>query len=74
MKEGVISCEKKESYPEQKADGEEILLQYLEQRGLANQRGIAVAVNQEIIPKTLWSEKKISKGDSILIIQATQGG
>ncbi|XCF06453.1 sulfur carrier protein ThiS [Tamlana crocina] len=38
------------------------------------QIGIAVAVNQNIISKEHWSEQTFQNGDSILIIQATQGG
>ncbi len=38
------------------------------------QIGIAVAVNQTIISKDHWSEQRFQNGDSILIIQATQGG
>ena len=36
--------------------------------------GIAVAINQNIISKSLWDTHQISNGDHILIIQATQGG
>ena len=39
-----------------------------------SQNGIAVAVNQEIIPRTNWSSEKINNNDKILIIKATQGG
>ncbi len=38
------------------------------------QIGIAVAVNQSIISKDHWNEQTFQNGDSILIIQATQGG
>ncbi|NJX13972.1 sulfur carrier protein ThiS [Tamlana crocina] len=38
------------------------------------QIGIAVAVNQNIISKTQWDTQRFQNGDSILIIQATQGG
>ena len=38
------------------------------------QTGIAVAINQQIISKTLWEEQQLRDGDNILIIQATQGG
>lgn len=36
--------------------------------------GIAVAVNNTIVSKTLWAAKTFSENDSLLIIQATQGG
>ncbi|MGO2101440.1 MAG: sulfur carrier protein ThiS [Psychroflexus halocasei] len=38
------------------------------------QDGIAVAVNNTIISKNSWASKTLSDHDSILIIQATQGG
>ncbi|HVA98466.1 MAG TPA: sulfur carrier protein ThiS [Bacteroidia bacterium] len=38
------------------------------------QKGIAVAINNKVIPKTEWAEKKIFPNDQLLIIKATQGG
>ncbi len=37
-------------------------------------QGIAVAINQSIIPKNNWSEEILNEGDDVLIIKATQGG
>ncbi len=37
-------------------------------------QGVAVAVNQEVIQKTVWEDTSLNDQDSILIIQATQGG
>jgi len=36
--------------------------------------GIAVAVNSEVVPQSLWESKILNSNDNILIIQATQGG
>ncbi|HZE41398.1 MAG TPA: sulfur carrier protein ThiS [Stackebrandtia sp.] len=36
-------------------------------------RGIAVAVNGEVIPKAQWT-RPLSEGDSVEILTATQGG
>lgn len=36
--------------------------------------GLAVAVNQKVIPKKLWSQTILQNKDSILLITATQGG
>lgn len=36
--------------------------------------GIAIAVNNEIITKSKWSQTVIEGKDTITIIQATQGG
>jgi len=37
-------------------------------------KGIAVAINNQVIPKTAWATTKLQHQDSILIIAATQGG
>ena len=37
-------------------------------------KGIAVALNNRIIPKSSWPETALNNKDSILIITATQGG
>ncbi len=37
-------------------------------------KGIAVALNNRIIPQSSWPETILSNKDSILIITATQGG
>jgi sulfur carrier protein len=38
------------------------------------QKGIAVAVNNTVIPKTGWEEFALNAKDEVLIIKATQGG
>lgn len=37
-------------------------------------QGVAVAVNNEMIPKDCWAAHKIKDGDDILIIKAACGG
>ena len=39
-----------------------------------SEKGIAVAVNNEVIAKTEWQEHVLREDDQVLIIQATQGG
>lgn len=36
--------------------------------------GIAVAVNNQVIPKSKWKETRLSENDKIIIITATAGG
>jgi sulfur carrier protein len=36
--------------------------------------GLAIAVNQTIIPKTDWPKRELQSGDRITVIKATQGG
>ena len=38
------------------------------------QSGVAVAINNIVIPKTEWINKAINNNDNLLIIKATQGG
>lgn len=37
-------------------------------------RGVAVAVNDEVVPKRRWDESTLQPGDRVEIIRATQGG
>jgi sulfur carrier protein len=37
-------------------------------------KGIAVALNNRIIPLSAWAETLLNNNDSVLIITATQGG
>jgi sulfur carrier protein len=37
-------------------------------------RGVAVAVNDSVVPQPGWDKKALSDGDSIEIIHAVQGG
>jgi sulfur carrier protein len=39
-----------------------------------DQRGIAVAVNDHVVRRAEWNRYKVSAGDRIEVIQATQGG
>lgn len=36
--------------------------------------GIAVAINNEIVPKKIWEKTVLQQKDQVTIIQATQGG
>jgi sulfur carrier protein len=38
------------------------------------QKGIAVAVNDEVVPRSQWSAHALADGDRVEIIRATQGG
>lgn len=37
-------------------------------------KGIAIAVNNEIVTKDKWQDTLVKESDQITIIQATQGG
>ncbi len=36
--------------------------------------GVAVAINQKVIPKAIWEETIMEAESKILVIKATQGG
>jgi len=40
----------------------------------ATDRGLAVAVNGEVVPRYRWPATPLSEGDSIEILTAVQGG
>lgn len=37
-------------------------------------KGVAVAINQTVIPKSRWPSRQLSPGDNVTLITATQGG
>jgi sulfur carrier protein len=39
-----------------------------------NQQGMAIAVNQAIVPKAEWQQYRLQPHDKVLLIKATQGG
>ncbi|MBI9060925.1 MAG: sulfur carrier protein ThiS [Marinilabiliaceae bacterium] len=42
--------------------------------GQAELGGIAVAINDVVVPKGQWKKHLINDGDKVLIIKASQGG
>lgn len=46
----------------------------LEQHQLTTKNGIAVAVNEEIIPKNKWEQTRLFDSDKIIVIGAVAGG
>jgi len=38
------------------------------------QKGIAVAVNETVVPKAQWDSYELKHNDNVLVIKATQGG
>lgn len=64
-----------------KVNGEERPMQHgklgplLEEIGYtAESKGVAVAVNHEVVPRARWDDFPIAPGDSIEIVSAVQGG
>lgn len=42
--------------------------------GYSDTSGIALAIDEEVIPKAQWDNTKLIDGENITIIQATCGG
>jgi sulfur carrier protein len=42
--------------------------------GLAERKGIAAAVNGEVVPRAAWASRPLAARDRVLVIRATQGG
>ncbi|HEU4553696.1 MAG TPA: sulfur carrier protein ThiS [Chitinophaga sp.] len=47
------------------------LLQFIQ---LPSAKGIAIAINNQVIPKTHWEQQLLQSQDKVMIIRATQGG
>ena len=41
---------------------------------VAARRGVAVAVNGTVVPRSLWIETALVEGDSVEVLTAAQGG
>ena len=48
----------------------EQLVQHL---GIARQ-GVAIAVNADVVPRSLWSEQVMNSGDRVELVTAAAGG
>lgn len=60
---------------ERSVDGASTLLDLLiEMNFNAEQKGIAVAVNAEVIARAMWVNTRLCNGDRVDIIHAVQGG
>lgn len=46
----------------------------LDRLDIAQQKGVAVAVNNAVVPRSQWGEQQVGDGDAVEIIRATQGG
>ena len=64
----VINGEKR-SIPEQST-----VRSLLEDLGVANRQGTAVAVNMEVVPRTAHLTTVLQSGDRVEIVQAVGGG
>ena len=50
------------------------LLELMEDLKLNEKKGVAAAVNEEVVPKQLWKQRKLCENDVVMVIKAIQGG
>jgi len=50
------------------------LLDLLRDLALAERKGVAVAINDTVVPRAAWRDHALAESDRVLVIQATQGG
>lgn len=42
--------------------------------GMSSQKGIAIAINNNVVPRTEWHNTTLQANDKVTLIRATQGG
>jgi sulfur carrier protein len=42
--------------------------------GISGKKGVAAAVNGEVVPRASWPSRTLAQLDRVLVIRATQGG
>ena len=47
---------------------------FFKEHNVETPKGIAVAINNKVIPRSRWDEHLVNDNDHIIIIKATQGG
>ena len=50
------------------------LLELLDILGIPEKKGIAIAVNDQVVSRKEWSEFVLKNDDEVIIIEAAQGG
>jgi sulfur carrier protein len=55
-------------------DGPATLSELLGGLGLGERRGVAAAVNGEVVPRAAWESRPLAEKDRVIVIRATQGG
>ena len=56
------------------ASGWKFLRDVMVSQGIGESKGYAVAINNSVIPRNEWPDKRLQEGDKILIIKASAGG
>jgi sulfur carrier protein len=48
--------------------------QLLAMLNIDDRSGMAVAINDRVVPKNKWQDRQLTENDNVLIIRASQGG
>lgn len=59
---------------ESKAINSPTQLDQLIEQMVTDPKGLAVAVNNTVIPRNNWADTPLNEADKVLLIRATQGG
>ena len=59
--------------PQDLPDGA-LLADAFERLGIGDPRGVAVALDGEVVPRSRWSTTQVTEGQAIEILRAVQGG
>jgi sulfur carrier protein len=60
--------------PRETRDGAAVAEVVTELMGAPEARGVAVAVNGEVVPRAAWATTTVTAGDRVEVLTATQGG
>ncbi len=60
--------------PREVGSGEATVTALMGASGLPSLDGVAVAVNDGVVPRSQWPRRTLIDGDRVLVIRATQGG
>lgn len=60
--------------PREVSDGEATVTALMGGAALPSLDGVAVAVNDGVVPRSQWAQRVLNDGDRVLVIRATQGG
>ena len=60
--------------PREVSASEETVGGLMSASGLPTLDGVAVAVNDGVLPRSEWTRRVLRDGDRVLVIRATQGG
>ena len=50
------------------------LMELLREAGLAASKGVAAAVNGEVVPRRAWTDTPLADGSVVEVVTAVQGG